>query len=153
MRNEHINVLPEKVRTPTAITILATVMNLAGVVFALAGLAFFFMGSKLAVTISNTNAGLAAVLAGMGAAAGVVFLAFGGLHVVLAIGLLQHRNAARILTILLFGLSTVGACMGLVATSVRFSQVGMTWNVGLIGVDVWVLWYLLRPQTKNAFNA
>jgi hypothetical protein len=152
MRNAHIDVLPERLRTPTGITILAAVMILAGVLFALAGLAFFLVGSKLAVTIGHEGAGLAAVLGGMGAA-GVIFLAFGGLHVVLAIGLLQHRNAARILTILLFGLSTVGACIGLIATTVRFNQAGLTWNAGLIGVDVWVLWYLLRPQTKNAFGA
>jgi hypothetical protein len=153
MRNEQINVLPLRLRTPTGVAILAAVMILAGVLFVLAGLVFFFMGSKLAVTTSHGNAGLAALLAGMGAAAGVIFLVFGGLHLVLAIGLLQHRNAARVLTILLFGLSTFGACMGLIATSVRFSQVALTWNAGLIGVDVWVLCYLLRPQTKKAFNA
>jgi hypothetical protein len=138
MREEHINVLPGRPRIPTGVTIIAAVMILAGVLFVGAAIVFFSMGSKGAV---------------VGRPAGAIFLFLGGLNVILAIGLWRHRNAARILTIFLFGLSTVGACIGLISTSVRFSQVGLTWNAGLIGVDVWVLWYLLRRQTKNAFNA
>jgi hypothetical protein len=138
MRDEQINVLPERPRTPVGVTILAAVMILASVLFVFGGLVFSFMGSKGAV---------------IGRPAGAILLFLGGLHLVLAIGLLQHRNAARILTIFLFGLSTVGACIGLIDTSLRFSQVGLTWNAGLVGVDMWVLWYLLRRQIKNAFNA
>ncbi len=123
---------------PTGVTILTAIMIIAGVLLVRAGVVFSLMGSKGAV---------------VGRPAGVIFLFLGGLHVLLAIGLLQHRNAARILTILLFGLSTIGACIGLIAASVRFSQVGLTWNLGIIVVSVWVLWYLLRPQTKNMFNS
>ena len=110
------------------------------------------MGSIFAVATSRENGGLAAVLAALGAAAGVIFLVFGGLHAVLAVGLLKLRNAARILTILLFGLSAAGACIGLIATSVRFSGVALAWNITLIILDVSVLSYLLRPHVKEIFE-
>ncbi len=123
---------------PTGVAIIAAVMILAGVLFVGASLVFFSMDSKGAV---------------VGRPAGAIFLFLGGLYVVLAIGLLRHRNAARILTIFLFGVSTVGACRGLISVSLQFSQVVLAWSTGVIGVGVWVLWYLLRPQTRRAFKA
>ena len=141
------------IKRPIGVTILGVMMIIAGVLFALTGLAFVFMGSTAAVATGRENSGVAILLAGLGAAAGVIFLLFGGVHMVLATGILKLRNVARILTILLFALSAAGACLGLIAISVRFSRVALAWNASLVVVDAWVLWYLLRPQIKKAFGA
>jgi len=138
---------------PIGVSILSVVMVIAGVLFGVAGLALVFMGSTAAVATARENSGVAALLAGFGAAAGVIFLLFGALHVVLAISIIKLRNVARILTIFLFALSAAGACLGLIAMSVRFSRVGLAWNASLVVVDAWVLWYLLRPRIKKAFGA
>jgi hypothetical protein len=102
---------------------------------------------------TQTSGITAALLAALGAAAGVIFLLFGGLHIVLAVGIFKMRNIARILTIFLFLLIGTGACLGLIATLLSYSHVGLAWNVSLLAVDALALWYLLRPHVKEAFGA
>ncbi|HEX3377713.1 MAG TPA: hypothetical protein VHS29_12680 [Candidatus Acidoferrales bacterium] len=138
---------------PLGVTILGAGMILAGLGFAIAGFFFFFMGSTGATATAPTNGAMATLLAALGAAAGVLFLLFGALHVVLAIAIFQLRNIARVLTIFLFLLIAAGACLGLVATLVSFSHAGLLWNVSILAVDLLALLYLLRPSTKQAFHA
>jgi len=152
MRTKYLKAKETKPRLG-GVKILAIFMIVAGVLFICGGIASFFMSPRLALAIGRGNAGLTALLAGTGAAVGGVLLVFGALHGILAIGLLQRRNPARVLTIILFGLSGIGACIGTVAASLRFSREALLWNVVLICVDLWVLSYLFRPQTKRTFNA
>jgi hypothetical protein len=127
-------------------------MILAGLGFAATGIIFFFMGSTGATATAPENGAMAAVLAALGAAGGVIFLLFGGLHVVLAIAIFQMRNLARILTIFLFFLIAAGACLGLIATLLSYSRVSLLWNVSILVLDLLALWYLMRPATKEAFE-
>jgi hypothetical protein len=138
---------------PLGVTILGAGMIFAGLGFAAAGVIFFFMGSTGATATASTNNGVATLLAALGAAAGVIFLLFGALHVVLALAIFQLRNIARVLTIFLFLLIAAGACLGLVATLVSFSHAGLLWNVSILLIDLLALWYLLRSATKEAFHA
>ena len=138
---------------PLGVTILGVLLIAAGVGFAAIGFLLFFMGSTGATATAPTNGAMAALLAGLGAAAGVIFLLFGVLHVVLAIGIFKLRNLARILTILLLLLIGAGACLGLIATLLSYSHVALMWNVSLLALDALGLWYLLRPEIKEAFHA
>jgi hypothetical protein len=138
---------------PLGVTILGAGMILAGMGFAVAGGIFFFMGSTGATATAPSSGAMATLLAALGAAAGVIFLLFGALHVVLAIAIFQLRNIARVLTIFLFLLIAAGACLGLVATLVSYSHAGLLWNVSILAVDLLALWYLLRSSTKQAFHA
>jgi hypothetical protein len=138
---------------PVGVTILCAVMILAGLGFAIMGLVFFFMGSTGATATAPQNNVMAIVLAALGAAAGVIFLLFGAVHVVLAAGIFKLRNIARVLTIFLFVLIAAGACLGLIATLLSYSHVGLAWNASILVVDLLGLWYLLRPATKEAFHA
>jgi hypothetical protein len=138
---------------PVGVTILSTIMAIAGLAFAGAGIAFFYMSSSAAAEASLIGGTLGALLTALGAAAGVIFLLFGGLHVVLAVGIFRLRNLARILTIYLFLLMGAGAFLGLVATLLRFSHLGLGWNLSLIVFAGAALWYLLRQKVKEAFGA
>jgi hypothetical protein len=138
---------------PLGVTILGAGMILAGLGFAAAGGIFFFMGSTGATATAPTSGAMATLLAALGAAAGIIFLLFGALHVVLAIAIFQLRNIARVLTIFLFLLIAAGACLGLVATLVSYSHAGLLWNVSILALDLLALWYLLRSSTKQAFHA
>ncbi len=140
-------------RPPLGVTILCAVMVLAGLGFAIMGLVFFFMGSTGATATAPQNNIMAVVLAALGAAAGVIFLLFGAVHLVLAAGIFKLRNVARVLTIFLFVLIAAGACLGLVATLLSYSHVGLAWNASILIVVLLGLWYLLRPETKEAFHA
>ena len=138
---------------PLGVTILGAGMILAGLGFAATGIIFFFMGSTGATATAPENGAVATLLAALGAAGGIIFLLFGALHVVLAIAIFKLRNLARILTIFLFLLIAAGALLGLLATLVSYSRLGLLWNVFILGLDFLALWYLLRPATKEAFHA
>lgn len=138
---------------PLGVTVLGAGMILAGLGFGVAAVFIFLAGSTGATAAAPENGATATVLAALGAAGGVIFLLFGAVHVVLAIAVFQLRNLARILTIFLFVLIAVGACLGLVATLLSYSRVGLLWNVSILLLDLLALWYLLRPATKEAFHA
>ena len=138
---------------PLGVTILGLLLIAAGIGFAAISFLLFFMASTGANATAPTSGAMAALLAGLGAAAGGIFLFFGGLHVVLAIGIFKLRNLARILTILLLLLIGAGACLGLIATLLSYSHVALMWNVSLLALDALGLWYLLRPEIKEAFHA
>jgi hypothetical protein len=138
---------------PIGVNVLGVLMIAAGLGFAAAGFLFFFMGFTGASATAPTHGVVAAMLAAVGAAAGVIFLLFGALHVVLAIGIFKLRNVARVFTIFLFLLIGAGACLGLIATFLSYSHVALAWNISLLAVDALALWYLLRSETKAAFGA
>ena len=138
---------------PMGVNVLGVLMIVAGLGFAAVGFLFFFMGTTGASATAPTHGVVAAMLAALGAAAGVIFLLFGALHVVLAIGIFRMRNVARVFTIFLFILIGTGACLGSIATLLSYSHVALAWNASLLAVDLLALWYLLRPETKAAFGA
>jgi hypothetical protein len=138
---------------PIGVTLFGIFMIVAGIGFAVAGVLFFVLGSTGASATAPTNGPMATLLTAVGAAAGVVFLVFGGLHIVLAFGIFKLRNIARVLTIFLFAIIGIGALLGLAATIFSYSHVGLIWNSSLLVVDALALWYLLRPATKEAFTA
>src|SRR5487761_250291 len=127
---------------PLGITILGAGMILAGLGFAAAGIIFFFMGSTGATAAAPESGAVAALLAALGAAGGIIFLLFGTLHVILAIAIFQLHNLARILTIILFLLVVAGACLGLIATLLSYSHVALLWNFFILALDLLALWYL-----------
>jgi len=138
---------------PIGVTILSIGMVVAGLGFAASGVIFFFMGSTGATATAPTSGAMATLLAALGAAAGVIFLLFGALHVVLAIAIFQLRNIARVLTIFLFLLIAAGSFLGLVSTLISYSHAGLLWNVSILTLDLLVVWYLMRSSTKEAFHA
>jgi len=154
MQVEHSNsvMAGRERRTPIGVEILAALMALAGILFVIAGLAFF-ISAPSEVGNGVQPGGIPMAWVGVAAAAGVIFLTFGALHGVLAIGLIRLRNAARVLSILLLAISATGACLGSVATLVRFSRTALAWNIAVAVADAGALWYLLRPQVKEVFRA
>ncbi len=137
---------------PVGVTILSAAMVLAGLASAAAGVFFFLAGSTGATATASENGAVAALLAALGAAGGVLCLLFGGIHVILAIGIFQLRNLARILSMFLFALISAGACLGLIATLLSYSHVALLWNIFILAVDLLALWYLWRAETKEAFS-
>jgi len=110
---------------PLGLIILCGIMIAAGIGFAVVGFLFFFMGSTGASATAPTHGIVAAMLAALGAAAGVIFLLFGALHVVLAVGIFKLRDVARVFTVFLFILIGAGACLGLIATLLSYSHVAL----------------------------
>jgi hypothetical protein len=71
---------------------------------------------------------------------------------VLAVGLIQLQDLARILSVLLFVLSAAGAAVGLIVTVFRFNEVVLAWDLIVMVADVGFIWYLHRPHIKLSFT-
>jgi len=135
---------------PTGVTVLAV-------------LSFIFAGLCVCVAfgamvggavLASMVASMPATFVGAGAVivAGICFF-FAVLYGVDGYGLLKLQNWARILTIVVAGLSLLFAAFGALAALSHLQVLFLFRELLIIAVDVLVLTYLLKPHVKQAFGA
>jgi hypothetical protein len=142
-----------KMQRPTGVTILAVLAFLAGGFLVVAAL-LSLLGGAVVSSLGSSGIGM---MAGVGAALfAVFFLILAAVEVVIGIGLLKLQNWARIVTIVLVGLSLLGS-LGSIFNP--FGHAHIFFLLFLIrrlvfaAIDVWILWYLFQPNVKQAFGA
>ncbi len=137
---------------PTGVTVLAILAFIFAGLCALGSLVFFVGGTALS-TMSGASAGMGAMLAGLGAIAGVVVLVLAALYAAVGFGLWKLQNWGRILCIIFVALGMLFALAG-VARSLSPMHIGiLIWQLFWVGLDVWIIMYLLKPHVKQAFSA
>ncbi len=139
---------------PAGVTVLAVLLMIFAAFAAFAGLAFLVLGlgGGAALQMRGANTGMSAMIAGMGALGGVFLLGLAAVYVVVGVGLLKLLNWARVVTLVLVGLGLLFAAIGLLTAVIHF-RVGMFGSRLIVaGIDVWIIWYLLRPDVKQAFG-
>jgi hypothetical protein len=140
---------------PTGVTILA-ILNFIGAAFCLlGGIGMILGGGFIATMLSQQgqgSAGAAGILAGLGAAAGVVIIICGGISALIGFGLWKLKGWARIVSIVLYGISAALQLLGLLGSLAHFNAFAVIWSVFWIAVDAFVIWYLLKPEVKAAFQ-
>lgn len=138
---------------PTGVTILAILNFIGAALCLLGGIAMILGGGFLATMLSQgQGAGGAGILAGLGAAAGVVIIICGGISALIGFGLWKLKGWARIVSIVLYGISAVLQLLGLLGSLAHFNAFAVIWSVFWIAVDAFVIWYLLKPEVKAAFQ-
>ncbi|HEV7676875.1 MAG TPA: hypothetical protein VGQ12_20285 [Candidatus Angelobacter sp.] len=141
---------------PVGVTILA-VLNFIGTAFCLlGGIGMILGGGVIATLLSQQgqgSAGAAGVLAGLGAAAGVFIIIMGGVSALLGFGLWKLKGWARIVSIVLYGISAAFQVLGILGTLAHFNVFALMWGAFWVAVDAFIIWYLLKPEVKAAFQA
>jgi hypothetical protein len=140
---------------PVGVTILAILDFLGALACIGLGILMFVGGGLGAIAgsqASEGSGGLGALVGAMGAAAGVAFLFFGLIAFLLGWGLWKLKNWARIITIILMALSIAGSLFGLVGIFAHFSLFGLIWFVFWLALYALIIWYLLKPEVKAAFQ-
>jgi hypothetical protein len=136
---------------PTGVTVLAVVAFIFGAFFALGGLGMLLGGAVLSRMATNGGLGM---LAGVGGAIiGVVLFGFAVVYIVDAMGLLKVANWARILTIILVGLSLLRSTFGMMRSLGHLNPIAICFTLIIAAIDVWILVYLFKPDVKQAFGA
>jgi cytochrome c oxidase subunit IV len=136
---------------PAGVTILAVVAFIFGGLLALGGLGMMLGGAVLS---RMANSGGLGMLAGVGGAIiGFVFLGFAVVYIVDAIGLLKVANWARILTIILVGLSLLRSAFSMMRSLGHLNPIALCFALIIAAIDVWILVYLFKPDVKQAFGA
>ena len=140
---------------PVGVVIIAVLefLGAAGcAVFGLIGL--FGMGFLARILEQNGNipSSMVPVLVGGGIAIGIVCFVFAVLLGFLGWGLLNLRNWARITTLVLAIIGLVFGALGLVFGGLRFGVIAMiTGGIRLV-INGLIVWYLMRPEIKMAFE-
>ena len=98
------------------------------------------------------SAGAAGILAGLGAAAGVFIIIVGGVSALVGFGLWKLKEWARVVSIVLYGISAALQLLGLLGSLAHFNAFAVIWSVFWIAVDAFVIFYLLKPEVKAAFR-
>jgi hypothetical protein len=133
---------------PTGVTVLAVLCFIGACFFVLLGIGSIvgggFVGAMLAGSGSSGMGG--AAMAGIGVIVGVFFLVFAGLYGVTGWGLLNLKDWARIVSMVLAALGVLGAL---------FALIGMHIFTALIRLAIsgWILWYLNQPHVVAAFQS
>jgi hypothetical protein len=140
---------------PVGVTILA-ILNFIGAAFCLlGGIAMILGGGFIATMLSQQgqgSAGAAGILAGLGAAAGVFIIIMGGVSALVGFGMWKLKGWARIVSIVLFAISAVMQLLGLLGSLAHFNVFAVVWSLFWVAVDAFVIWYLLKPEVKAAFQ-
>jgi hypothetical protein len=141
---------------PVGVTILA-VLDFIGAAFCLlGGIAMIAGGGFMATMMSQQggqgSAGAAGVLAGMGAVAGVFIIIVGGVSALVGFGLWKLKNWARIVSIVLLGISIAMQLLQLLGVLAHFNLFAFVWIAFWTAVDAFIIWYLLKPEVKAAFQ-
>jgi hypothetical protein len=140
---------------PVGVTILA-ILNFIGAAFCLLGGIGMILGGGFIATMlsqqSQSGAGAAGVLAGLGAAAGVFIMIMGGVSALLGFGLWKLKEWARIVSIVLYGISGAFQLLALLGSLAHFNVFAFVWSIFWVAVDAFVIWYLLKPEVKAAFQ-
>lgn len=140
---------------PVGVTILA-ILNFIGAAFCLlGGIGMILGGGFIATMLSQQgqgSAGAAGVLAGLGAAAGIFIIIMGGVSALVGFGMWKLKGWARIVSIVLYALSGVFQLLGILGSLAHFNAFALIWGAFWVAVDAFVIWYLLKPEVKAAFQ-
>lgn len=134
---------------PTGITIIAILFFIG---------AFFFLMAALAAGVGTGVAGLGAagapglgLLAGLGIVATVVLIALAAAYAAIGWGLLQLKEWARMVALLLTFVGAGFTSFGLLASLFAFEILSLLWQACWLAVHVVIIRYLMSAPIKAAF--
>lgn len=139
---------------PTGVTILAILCFIGAGFCLLGGLGLLLGGSVVATMINQqgANSGVASILAGLGALAGVCIIIVGGIYALVGFGLWKLKEWARMVSIILTAIGAVLNLPGLLTSLTHFNLGALIWTLFWLAIDVWIIMYLLKPHVKAAFQ-
>jgi hypothetical protein len=145
----------KKVKRPIGVTIIAVLTFLGAAILALGAVSFFFV-AFLGMTGGDSGDPASVAIAGMGIAGGFSLLVLAGVAGCLAIGVLELREWARIVSV-----ATIGSSIGFTILSLfavrRYVVLpavpSIYFHLLVVTTAVWMLAYLSLPRVKRVFSA
>jgi hypothetical protein len=142
---------------PVGVTVLAILDFIGAGLCVLGGLGMMLGGGFIATMINQQggqgSAGAAGIFAGLGAAAGVFIIIIGGVSALVGFGLWKLKGWARIVSIVLAGIGGAFQLLGLLGSLAHFNLFAVVWSLFWLAIDALIIWYLLKPEVKAAFQA
>ena len=141
---------------PVGVTILAIVCFIFTALCVIGGILAIAGGGFIATLINQSggqgSAGAAGLLAGLGAAIAVFFLIGAAINALVGWGLWKLKEWARIVAIVLAAISALFQALGVFGSLLHFNILGILWSGFVLAIDALIIWYLLKPEVKAAFQ-
>lgn len=142
---------------PVGVTVLAILYFIGAGLCVLGGLGMILGGGFMATMLSQQggqgSAGAAGFFAGLGAVAGVFMIIMGAVGALVGFGLWKLKGWARIVAIVLAAISGAFQLLGLLGSLAHFNLFAVVWSLFWLAIDGLIIWYLLKPEVKAAFQA
>jgi hypothetical protein len=142
-------------KRPTGVTIVAILTFFGAALLALGSLALF-LAAVVGMTGGDAGDPASVAIAGMGGAGGFSLLVLAGVAVYVAVGVLNLREWARIVTIVAIAVGvafTIFSLFTFMGYLVIPAGPMIVCHLLVMAAAVWMLAYLLRPRVKQAFRA
>ncbi|HEX7288606.1 MAG TPA: hypothetical protein VF532_20645 [Candidatus Angelobacter sp.] len=138
---------------PTGVSVIAVLCFVGAAFCIIGGIGLIAGGGFLANMMSQQaeGAGMASLVASMGAAIGVIILVFAALYGFVGWGLWTLREWARIVTIVLTAIGAVFQLPGLFSSLLHFRIGAFIWIACWLAIYAAIIWYLLKPEVKGVF--
>lgn len=131
---------------PNGITILSSILIVVGALTVIFGVVLMRHSGNLA------DMGVPPQFLALGAILGPALILSGILNAVVGWGLLKLFNWARVVMLVIAGFGVAGAALGILAGG--GGQIGADiQSLVVFAIDGLIIWYLLRPESKQAFMA
>ena len=145
---------------PVGVTIIAVLQFLGAAGLVLLGIAMILGGSMIGAMLTSAmgqnsqipGGSLTGIMAGLGAVVAVVFFVFAAISALLGWGMLTLKNWARIITMVLCCIGLLFGALGLLFGLLRFSIFSLMISIIRLAINGLILWYLLQPDVKAAFE-
>jgi hypothetical protein len=138
-------------KRPLGVTVVAVLMCIGAGLLALGSLAFFALGA-IAVT-AGAEGPMSQLFFEMRTVGTGIFLAFALAYATLAILMWRLVYWARLAATVFIAVGLLFAVIGILASWQHPDAMVFCWQLFVIAVDAWILWYLARPHVKDAFTA
>ena len=141
---------------PGGVTFIAILDFLGAAICILLAITMMVGGGFVANLMSQSGgqgAGAGAGLfAGLGVVMGVVFLVIAIIPILVGWGLWKLKEWARIVSIVFAVLGIVSNLFRLLTVLVHFNVILLGITLCLLALNAWIIWYLLQPNVKAAFQ-
>lgn len=138
---------------PTGVTIIAVLYFLGAACLGLAGLGFLVGGSAVAAALAKSGGAGGGLFAAGGAIIGGFFLVCAIVDLALGVGFVKLQNWARVIAIVFTGIAMLFGLFGLMGVMLHFALFRVVFQLLVLGLEVWIVTYLFKPEVKQAFGA
>lgn len=136
---------------PTGVTLIAVYDFVTAAFLVLVGF-FVMVAAALFAGFFGLLGADSDAVAGIGMVIGFLVLALAGLHVGLGIAVLKGKAWARIVQMVLAGLSLAGFVFGLLGVAAEGEGFNLGFNLVQGALGGVILWYLFQPEAKRFFG-
>jgi Na+-transporting NADH:ubiquinone oxidoreductase subunit NqrB len=136
-------------KRPFGVTVVAVLMCIGAALLAIGSVGFFVLGGAAVTT--RAGGPTSQLFSEMGSVGAGLFTILAVVYATLAIYMFRLVSWARLASISFISMGLFFAAVGIVGSFPHPDFMVLAWQLFVIAVDAWILWYLATPHVKRVF--